>query len=581
MINAYLIEMFKKILFATALFALLLASGCTQNPGDLLNFGGQPPLPETPAVTSADAFSGTGSYECIFEIEGTEMRFNMKEGKIKIESPSDLTVIKSGYYYTLPTGTELWDKKELPEGDLDVVAKAKALQSYECKAAEIDDSLFDVPEDKIRTADEEEIAEPAEEPPSSVSECDEKTVALQKDLCYKELAIIKDDSSICNKLTILSISSCKRAIEGETAENVGCETKSTQDSKDSCYNDAAISANDESLCKMISSNSLGMKNECFKAVGIAMKDSSICAFMTYSTSTATVYARDECYSDIAKALADATICKKISGSFQYGEGVKTYTRDMCYANILEEVTEIWVCDNLIDKNMQSACYMDIAILEKNVEPCKKLPSAELIKTCVIETAKATSDMNICKILQGSDYQDCLIGMMDSNTTAELCENITLFGNKEDCYYKVATRSGMENVELCTKITFDGELRGECYMAIATATNNSDHCSELNAAEDRRTCFYTIAFNTMNLDLCEKMTTPYEKYAKCYSDIAAEAGDSFICESMKGTGYTSSVNLYNAKNQCYYNYALAKDDKSVCINIKDAALKADCDSNSMA
>jgi hypothetical protein len=72
---------------------------------------------------------------------------------------------------------------------------------------------------------------------------------LLKDSCYSEMAELKKDVSLCEKV---------------------------DDFKDSCYNSVASATGDFSICEKISSSSY-LKDYCFSRIAVSKKDSLICA----------------------------------------------------------------------------------------------------------------------------------------------------------------------------------------------------------------------------------------------------------------------------------------------------------------
>jgi len=70
-----------------------------------------------------------------------------------------------------------------------------------------------------------------------------------QEMCYKELAINKEDISLCNKITEINL-------------------------KDSCYEAIAKELKDASICGQI--NDITDKNECYKNMAWLLKDRSLC-----------------------------------------------------------------------------------------------------------------------------------------------------------------------------------------------------------------------------------------------------------------------------------------------------------------
>jgi len=115
-----------------------------------------------------------------------------------------------------------------------------------------------------------------------------------KDRCYKELALILDDFSLCEKLPTKPGHSfgkevCYQEFIYKFKSLSECEKLLTQDSKDICIDYFAVHNRDFSLCDAIVSES--KRNDCYATAAFYTKDPSICEKITAEGERKSCYQR--------------------------------------------------------------------------------------------------------------------------------------------------------------------------------------------------------------------------------------------------------------------------------------------------
>ncbi|MCX6777340.1 MAG: hypothetical protein NT157_00460 [Candidatus Micrarchaeota archaeon] len=119
----------------------------------------------------------------------------------------------------------------------------------------------------------------------------------------------------------------------------------------------------------------------------------------------------------------------------------------------------------------------------------------------------------------------------------------------------------ENASLCKRLSYNTKM--QCYLVIATVTNDADVCAE--AGSDKNNCYQQYASNTGDASVCDKITDVNNKDS-CYSNIASQGGDATLCDKIKSVGQ---------KNSCYWSIAMRLQDVTYCNEITDSNQKQNC------
>jgi len=95
----------------------------------------------------------------------------------------------------------------------------------------------------------------------------------------------------------------------------------------------------------------------------------------------------------------------------------------------------------------------------------------------------------------------------------------------------------------------------------------EKCDELQSSSVIYNCYSGVAIQTKDFFICEKIPDLSFKNA-CNRDVAIETEDELNCEKV--------LELYNnEKSMCYLQISRKKDDKTICNNITKEPLKAGC------
>ena len=163
----------------------------------------------------------------------------------------------------------------------------------------------------------------------------------RKVICYKNLALSKNDSEICQKIDYnyfkewcttdstkdfsicrslkngtlywdeAKLNDCKDMCLGAVTSDVNyCEKINEESVKPYCYKDVAVKKNDLSICDKIESNDNSNKDECYMRIAIKREDNSLCDELKGEF-------RGQCYNQISLQEADFSFCEKLLGVGQY------------------------------------------------------------------------------------------------------------------------------------------------------------------------------------------------------------------------------------------------------------------------
>ena len=199
--------------------------------------------------------------------------------------------------------------------------------------------------------------------------------------------------------------------------------------------------------------------------------------------------RDGCYVGRATVNYDETKCDAIES---------VAIKDGCFLKVAIDGGKADVCENLTSG--KSECYSILALKQKDPRLCESIPKSREI--CL--DAYRKKDSGNC--LEADFYtRQCNEAVAFNDIS--YCEGIVDFS--EECYLSIATETN--NADLCAKITVSQD---HCYYQIAINTNNVNICNLL--AEGRDNCVADIAFDTNNKALCDQAGTQKES---CLEDLS--------------------------------------------------------------
>ncbi len=152
--------------------------------------------------------------------------------------------------------------------------------------------------------------------------CDKETKEPFRSQCFSQLALAKEDISIC---------------ENDIHDQLN---------KDNCYSNVGIAMQDASICEKVGGQR--MKNSCYSHIGERKGDTSFCEMINETYSPYAFSQKNNCYTSVASKNKDLDTCNKIQPETDRSE---------CYASVAILTKDTAICDQIIhDDTWQSRCY---------------------------------------------------------------------------------------------------------------------------------------------------------------------------------------------------------------------------------
>lgn len=157
--------------------------------------------------------------------------------------------------------------------------------------------------------------------------------------CYSNVANIKQDPSVCEKIKDNSIKdNCYYRIGIAKQDPSVCDNMENQTEETRCYRDIAIHQKDSSVCDGVQDQS--MRDWCYQGVAEDTHDPSVCDKMQDSSR------QDYCYLDIATNKDDPFFCGKIQSQS---------TKDNCFLLVSAAKRDKFICDRISDQSKKNEC----------------------------------------------------------------------------------------------------------------------------------------------------------------------------------------------------------------------------------
>lgn len=176
-----------------------------------------------------------------------------------------------------------------------------------------------------------------------------------KDVCYLEVGIEKEDISRCNsiKISVLRFS-CFVSIAQKKQDPLICSNIADAYGRYSCYTQVAKEKKDESVCNLIQNQDF--KEECIFQTNKQKGNVEICDKIKVEIGNIDdEYKKDFCYIDIAALSKDPGLCEKVSDESNRGS---------CYgmlANIAIDDGNVKLCGMIKDEELKDYCYRDVVL----------------------------------------------------------------------------------------------------------------------------------------------------------------------------------------------------------------------------
>lgn len=276
----------------------------------------------------------------------------------------------------------------------------------------------------------------------------------EKDICYYNLALEKNNISICKNIKTeyiqftcdykflkrveseedFPISLCNEvknfgninlSIDKSESFSLGADIKlmgivaDERKIKDSCFFIAAVKKQNLTICENI--DDLSQKHGCIITAGVAKKDLSVCQrFFDLE--------KDDCYFTFAYSLKESKMCEKIEGQT---------LKDSCYFQIAFNTRDRNICDKIMYNITRAVCA------------CYIFENQSEIHKCLQNFAKAKQD-------------------------ATICDEIPLEAGV--CYGLVASEK--RDPLICEKTIGDNEARNSCIITYNVIIYGISYCDKL-------------------------------------------------------------------------------------------------------
>ena len=99
---------------------------------------------------------------------------------------------------------------------------------------------------------------------------------------------------------------------------------------------------------------------------------------------------------------------------------------------------------------------------------------------------------------------------------------------------------------------------DCKTVVAIATKNVSICDDIKFY----LCYFTLAKELDDVELCDKITEYHSYRSLCFSYFAEKNKDPTICKRVGKNVFGEDISYF-----CYTNVAIAKEDPSICENLK--------------
>ncbi len=174
--------------------------------------------------------------------------------------------------------------------------------------------------------------------------------------CYKDIAKIKKNSEICNRLVSNSKLECIKEMALYLNDTAYCDEipkgykfgsldyEYAMHFKAECYTDYAIKNNNMSYCEVVDVGDSVF--DCYNKFAIVNKDPSICE----KIKTTGTYNKGWCYSNMAQFLNDIRLCEKAEK-----------TKPFCYYYFATKIKKIELCEKIDEtSDFRKLCFDKIS-----------------------------------------------------------------------------------------------------------------------------------------------------------------------------------------------------------------------------
>ncbi len=200
-------------------------------------------------------------------------------------------------------------------------------------------------------------------------------------------------------------------------------------------------------------------------------------------------------------------------------------------------------------------------------------------SCLSTLALQTRNTSICGTLPGSNASNCYLNIAESSLNAHICNSVNNSAKRSSCIAYVATNTG--SYAECSGI--QEPYLSDCAFAAATKSDNASLCGSLSSPINSSEC-YSIAYTRTAL---AKNISSYCAYVSTVNTSQNSIEVNYVMQNA-GNGPDSSNALtllyfsapglrasYSARDYCYLNLALSKENSSLCSDISNVNFQNLC------
>ncbi len=269
---------------------------------------------------------------------------------------------------------------------------------------------------------------------------------------------------------------------------------------------------------------------------------------------------DTCLLELAKKNKNDAPCEQIS----------LLSKDRCFIAVGVAAKSDYYCGKISNGTVLNECLRQVATATKNSETCLKIVSDYGARdSCLDTVARGTKDAEACLEISDERVKDpCLIAVASSKKDYSICESVSERKDskgflRDQCFNPLKVKLAGE---LCVKI-LDPELRAKCFQKADDIPAEHVDCSAFSDSNSFNNCNYWQGSFGGSVNSCYALTN--NKGEEClYSavDVNAEIENCNLVKSAE----------YEIRNTCYWNAAVALEDRETCdLIVSDSAVKDDC------
>jgi hypothetical protein len=215
----------------------------------------------------------------------------------------------------------------------------------------------------------------------------------------------------------------------------------------------------------------------------------------------------------------------------------------------------------------------LSVLPKTQKPlisspsdCSKLNGSSLIYECIVKFANESKSDALCVKLNNTYYRDlCYAKQNEGKETSSACDKISIPVQRGECFAKLARSA--KNREECLKAVATSGSAGDaasdaCLFSYATKMDDRESCGLMVDPNQMGNCLYFFVSMDGNASGCDSRLS--DASDACLLRLALNSLDADVCQKIQGQ-----------KDDCYFDIANSKKDRSLCSYITNRELFGVC------